>query len=106
MGAMAVALGVFVLLQVAFTRYRVGRHEVEVLWFGLVLRKITLANIESVVLGTRLPCEFWVNSGVLKGRFITIRRKRGFIRYMVITPTNPTEFRTNLYYALGWNPKA
>jgi hypothetical protein len=97
-------VGVF-LVQFCFTRYRVGRHEVEVLLFGKVIRKVMLGNIDDVVVGARFPGEFWVNTALFQGRFLTIRRKRGLFRYMTITPPNPAEFRSNLYYALGWNPK-
>ena len=95
----------FWILQVCFTRYRLGRHEVEVLLFGLVIRKVMLGNIDDVLVGARFPGEYWVNSGFFSGRFMTIRRKRGFFRYLTITPANPNEFRANLFYALGWNPK-
>ncbi len=100
---LAFALGLVV--QVAFTRYRLGRHEVEVLLFGKVIRKVMLGNIDDVMVGARFPAELWVNPGFFRGRFMTIRRKRGFFRYMTITPPNPSEFRSNVYYALGWNPK-
>jgi len=96
--------GVF-FLQFWFTRYRLGRHEVEVLLFGRVIRKVMLGNIDDVIVGARFPAEFWVNKALFQGRFLTIRRKRGLFRYMTITPPNPEEFRSNLYYALGWNPK-
>ena len=104
-GVVLLLVVLWMVVQVWFTRYRVGRHEVEVLWFGLVLRKVSLGNIDDVILGTRFPGEFWVNLGCFRGRFLTIRRKKGWIRYLIITPSKPTEFRTNLYYALGWNPK-
>jgi len=96
---------VFWILQVCFTRYRLGRHEVEVILFGCVIRKVMLGNIDDVLLGARFPGEFWVTPGFFQGRFMTIRRKRGLFRYLTITPPNPREFRANLFYALGWNPK-
>jgi len=100
------ALALWVVVQMVFTRYRVGRHEVEVLIFGKVVRRVALGNIDDVLVGTRFPCEPWLNRDVFHGRFMTIRRKKGFFRYLTISPHNPDEFRTNLYYALGWNPKA
>lgn len=103
--AILIGIVVFWILQVCFTRYRLGRHEVEVILFGCVIRKVMLGNIDDVLLGARFPGEFWVNSGFFGGRFMTIRRKRGFFRYLTITPPNPREFRANLFYALGWNPK-
>lgn len=105
MGILLLGIALAMLIQVCFTRYRLGRHEVEVLVFGLVIRKVMLGNIDDVMVGVRFPGEFWVNTAFLQGRFMTIRRKRGFFRYLTITPPNPTEFRSNLYYALGWNPK-
>lgn len=94
-----------VFLQVCFTRYRLGRHEVEVILFGVVIRKVMLGNIDDVLVGVRFPGEIWMNSMGLQGRFLTIRRKKGFFRYLVISPPKPAEFRANLYYALGWDPK-
>lgn len=100
-----IGLGLLVLLLLTFTKYRLSRHEVEVLLFGLVIRRVMLTDIDDVVLGNRFPCELWPNWGIASGRFMTIRLKRKVLRYLTITPNNPVELRANIYYALGWNPK-
>lgn len=85
--------------------YRLSRHEVEVLLFRLVIRKIHLQDISDVKVGLRLPCELWPSVRLFQGRFLSIRRKRGFwLPFMVITPRDPETFRRNLCFALNWKP--
>lgn len=99
------ALPALVLLAVPMTSYRLGRHEVEVLIGGFVVRKVMLGNIDDVLVGGRFPCELWPSRDLFAGRFLSIRRKRGLFRYLVITPSQPDRLRDNIYYALGWDPK-
>ena len=87
-----------------FAEYRLGRHEVEVLLFNRVIRRVALNQIDDVIVGTRFPCELWPSRDFFQGRFLSIRKKRGLFRYLVICPKHPVQLRANIYFALGWNP--
>lgn len=100
----ALVLPALWLLSSAFTTYRLGRHEVEVLVLGVVVRRVMLGNIDDVLVGFRLPGEVWPCKWAWSGRFLSIRRKRGWVRYLVISPRQPERLRENIYYALGWDP--
>jgi hypothetical protein len=83
--------------------YRIARHQVEVLFLGVVVRKILNQDISDVKVGLRIPCEFWANARLFRWDFVCIRRKRGFgLRYLVITPRDPERFCRNLRITLGW----
>lgn len=105
-GAVAIAAAILVALValIRFTHYRLGRHEVEVLFLRLVIRKVPLNNIDDVIIGSRFPCEFWPSRWMFSGRALTIRRKRGLLRYLTIIPPDAEKLRVNIYYALGWKP--
>ncbi len=104
------AVGAVVALVVGFylltrlIRYRLSRHEFEVLLGNVVIRRINLLNIEAVYLGSRFPAEFWPSRSVFRGGRLTIRRKRGFPRHLTVTPPDPEQLRKNLCYTLGWKP--
>jgi hypothetical protein len=89
---------------VRLTRYRLGRHEFEVLIGNVVIRRVALGEIGDVFLGSRFPCEFWPSTSIFGGGCLTVRRKRGLIRNLTVTPHNPEQLRRNIYFALGWNP--
>lgn len=89
---------------IRLTRYRLARHEFEVLLGGIVIRRVFLHQIDQVFVGSRIPCEFWPSRWVFHGKRLTIRRKRGLIRNLTVTPPDPEQLRVNLYYALGWKP--
>lgn len=105
----AVGLGVLVLAALAcalvrLVHYRLSRHEFEVLLGGMVIRRVYLKDIEHVSLGSRFPAEYWPSSSLFGGGCLTIGRKRGLFRKVVVTPKDPEAMRVNLYYALGWKP--
>lgn len=89
---------------VRFTRYRLSRHEFEILVFGVVLRRVHLKDIEEVVLGGSFPTEFWPSRWLFRSARLTLRKKRGLIRHVTITPHNAEQLRINLCYALGRQP--
>lgn len=92
------------LICLVFAEYRLGRHEVEVLIFNRVIRRVALSEIDDVIVGARFPSEFWPSRWFLQRRFLSIRKKRGIFRYLVICPKHPEQLRANIYFALGWNP--
>jgi len=103
-GALVVVL--FPVLLVRFAEYRLGRHEVEVLLFDRVVRRVPLFEIDDVHVGARFPAEVWPSRYLFRRRFLTIRRKHGILKFLVICPRNPDQLRANIYYALGWNPNS
>ncbi len=92
------------LICLLFAEYRLGRHEVEVLLFNRVIRRVALNQIDDVIVGARFPSELWPSRWFLQSRFLSIRKKRGLFRYLVICPKHPDQLRANIYFALGWNP--
>ncbi|MCC7374397.1 MAG: hypothetical protein IT581_07060 [Verrucomicrobiales bacterium] len=84
--------------------YRLSRHEFEVLVGNLVIRRVYLKDMDGVYVGSRFPTEFWPNLNCVRGGRLTIRRKRGLLRHLTVTPTDPEQLRKNLFYALGWKP--
>ena len=103
-GAGIACLAVWYLLLLFWARYRLGRHEVEVLLFDRVVRRIPLKDIDDVLLGARFPAEIWPGPHGASGQWVSIRKKHGIFRYLVICPRNPAGFRRDVYFALGWNP--
>lgn len=92
------------LICLVFAEYRLGRHEVEVLIFNRVVRRVPLNQIDDVLVGARFPSELWPSRWFFQSRFLSIRKKRGIFRYLVICPKHPDQLRANIYFALGWNP--
>lgn len=104
LGLILLAPPALLLIILPFTSYRLGRHEVEVLVLGVVVRQVKLGNIDDVIVGARFPGELWPTRWFFSRRFLAIRRKRSLLRYLVLTPRDPERLRANIYYALGWNP--
>lgn len=105
-GLAIIALVGWHLVLVLWADYRIGRHEVQVLLFDRVVRHVPLSDIDDAVPGIRLPAEFWPAPALLRGRFLSIRKKHGLLRYLVICPRHPDRFRRNLYFTMGWDPDA
>lgn len=104
LAVLAVAIVLLAGLGLRLTRYRLGRHEFEVLVGNVVIRRVYLKDIEQVSVGGSFPCEFWPSHTWRGGGLLTIRRKRGLLRHLTVTPSDPGQMRVNLYYALGWEP--
>ncbi|MFN0066111.1 MAG: hypothetical protein ACKVYV_00600 [Limisphaerales bacterium] len=98
-----VAAGVLVVVVFSNIRYRLGRHEVEVLLFGVRLRRVMLNDIRDVVDGRSLLAEHWPNTLLSAGRALTLERRTGLLRRFVITPKDRTHFRRQIEFALGWS---
>jgi hypothetical protein len=99
-----VSLGVFAatgLLTWSITsiRYRITAKRLLVTWLGLPVRWIRLENIKHI--GTRpgFWTERWPNVLFENGRTLVIRRKRGLVRSLLITPKYPFEFKASLELA-------
>lgn len=100
------ALGLLVLSflftwMVAHIRYHITPRHFKVTLFGVCLRRVALENIEDVT--KRHPagwCENWWNTFQPSHRMLVIRRRRGILRNIVITPKNRYVFKTNLEKAM------
>lgn len=70
-------------------RYRVSRHCVRILLFGVCLRRLDFEEIESV--SKRRPegwTENWSNTFQSSHRVLVLRRRKGLRRCIIITPKN------------------
>lgn len=83
-------------------RYRLSRHEVEVLLFGFRIRRVMLNDIRDVTDGGSLLAERWPNTLWGSGRALTLHRRSGLFRRFVITPRDRGHFRKQVEFALGW----
>ena len=107
-GVLAVGAGVLALatffIWIRCTRYRLARHEFEVLLCGVVIRRVYLRDIEDVFLGGRFPAEFWPSRWIFRSARLTLRRKAGLFKHVTVTPHDAEQLRVNLCYALGRKP--
>lgn len=97
------AAGVLTVAMLTNIRYRLSRHEVEVVLFGIRLRRVMLNDIRDVVDGGTLLAEHWPNTLFAGGRSLTLERRSGLFRRFVITPRDREHFRKQIEYALGWS---
>ena len=100
------ALGLLILVfgftwLVTFVRYCITPRHFKVTLFGLCLRRVRLEDIELV--SKRRPkglAENWWNTLHPSHRTLVIRRYRGLLRNIVITPRNRYIFKTSLERAI------
>jgi hypothetical protein len=100
--ALGLLLGVFLFLwMITRIRYRIGSRHVKVILFGVCLRRVALANIDSI---SKRPgqgwTEHWWSTTHPKHRVLVIRRRRGLFKNFVITPKNRYIFKTDLERAV------
>jgi hypothetical protein len=87
----------------AITRihYHITPRHVRITLFGFVLRRVPLGNIDTVS-KRRVDglAENWWCTFQTSHRLLVIRRKRGLIRNVVITPRNRYAFKSELERAI------
>lgn len=93
-----VALALWLTTQI---RYRIDDRFLRVVLLGITVRKIALADIESVTTAMPLWNEHWCNTLWPVGRVVCIRRKTGLIRNFTISPANRDAFLDQLKSKLG-----
>ena len=81
--------------------YVLTRRHLKVTLFGLCLRRIRLADIDSVSKRQAHWAEKWYNTLKPSHRSLVIRRRRGWFKDFVITPKNRYVFKTELEQALA-----
>ena len=69
---------------------RIGAEAVEVLLFGMVVRRVRFDDIEEVHRRGALIHEGWV--GLRFWDAVTLRRRSGWVRNFVISPAEPDRF--------------
>src|SRR5262245_58610771 len=83
-----------------------GADAVEVRVLGRVVRRLRLADIESVDRRGALVSESW--SGPRFWNAVTLRRRRGLFRNVIVTPDDPDRFVAEVTERLGngtgWTP--
>ena len=80
-------------------RFHLAGDGLEVRLGGWTVRRVHYHDIEEVRPGAALWCEKWTN--LLPMSFLTVRRKTGFIRNLVINPPEPGRFRQDLLGRMG-----
>ena len=96
------SLGYLVLIALALRlRYVVTDTHLEVRLFGLPVRRLRLTNIDRVSKRQSRRAERWVNTLRPSHRILVIRRRTGWLREFIITPTNRYVFRTELERAIA-----
>jgi hypothetical protein len=96
--ALGLLVGILLVLWlVTRIRYRVGSRHMKVLLFGICLRRVPLADIDSV---SKRPgpgwTERWWSTTSPKHRLLIIRRRRGLFRNVAVTPKNRYVFKAEL----------
>lgn len=96
----AAILFTFVIL-VATIRYRITEEALEVIIMGKVARRIPLRDIEEVHRRGALLHENW--STIRFWNAIIIRRRRGILKNIVISPDDPDRFAEQLIESVRRN---
>jgi hypothetical protein len=90
---------IFLVYSVTTVRYQITPRHLRVSWMGMPVRWVRLDDIRHV--GTRPVAwaERWPNVLFGSRRTLVIRRRRGFCKNLLITPSYPYEFKTSLEQA-------
>jgi hypothetical protein len=101
-GALGLLLLCFFLMWVVtHVHYHIALRHVKISLFGIVLRRIRISNIASVSKRrTDGLAENWWSTFRPNHRSLVIRRKRGLIRNVIITPRNRYVFKAELERAM------
>lgn len=81
--------------------FRIGSRHLKILIFSIPVRRIPLDQIAYI--SKREPkgaAEYWYSSFKTTHRLLTIERKKGFRKYVCITPTNRYVFLADLKSAV------
>jgi hypothetical protein len=81
-------------------RYRITHHHLEVILWGIPVRRFALRDISQVTIRHRVWAEHWWNTWRPARRRLLIQRRRGWCRYVVLTPQRRYEFKTELERAV------
>lgn len=80
--------------------YRIGRRHLKVLWFGICVRRIPLADIDSISKRPRGWAEHWENTWRSSHHILVIHRRRGWFKEIIITPDYRYAFWSELEKAV------
>jgi hypothetical protein len=82
-------------------RYAITHRHLKVTLFGLCLRRIKLADIDSISKRRANRAERWYNTLHPSHRVLVVRRRRGWLKDFMITPSNRYVFKAELERALA-----
>ncbi|MCS1411221.1 MAG: hypothetical protein M2R45_04418 [Verrucomicrobia subdivision 3 bacterium] len=83
-----------------FYDYQITRNHLTVTWLEIPIRRIRLADIESISKRRKRSAENWANTWRPRHRILVIRRKTGFFKHFIITPAYRYEFQNQLETAM------
>ncbi len=101
-----VLLALFLIWLTSRFRYRITATHVEVLLFGICVRKVSFGNIERVSKRPPTFSENWCNTLKPGTRRLVIHRRKGLLKEMSITPMNRYLFKAELERAMQASGKA
>lgn len=81
-------------------RYQITAEAVEVLLFGVCVRRLPLADIRAVSKRRSFWSEHWWNTHRTHRRLLVIHRHRGLLKNFVITPRKRYVFKAHLERAI------
>jgi len=100
-GITAITLVLLAFLIPRRIRYRIGKDSLEILLFGLPVRCILLNNIDAVSKKHTPWAEQWWSTWRPHRRRLLIRRRKGILKNVVITPKYRYQFKAELERAVS-----
>lgn len=97
----ALALTLLVAWMTTQFRYQITSTHLQVVLFGIPLRRISLKDIESVSRHGSTWGEHWWNTYNSFRRILIIRRRSGLMKNFIITPLHRYVFRADLEKAIA-----
>jgi hypothetical protein len=95
------AFVVLLLWMMTNLQYRIGREHLKILFFGVALRKVPLADIKRISKRRpSRPAEYWYNTLKPSHRLLSIQRNSGLRKFVVISPRNRYIFLADLQNAI------
>ena len=86
---------------VSRVRYRITSTHLEVRLFGVCLRRILLTDIGRISKHRYSFCEAWPNTFQTRKRVLVLTRRRGLVKYFLITPEQRYVFKHRLKQAMA-----
>jgi hypothetical protein len=100
LSALLIAAILFTLLAIVTTLgYRITEAALEVRVLGMLIRRVPLADIEEVHRRGAFLRESW--SGFKFWNAVIIRRRRGWLKNLAVSPDDPDRFVEELRAAIG-----
>ena len=92
-------------LLMAGLAYRVTELHFEITLFGVCVRRVPLTDIRYLSKHRSGLAEYWWNTAWPAKRILVIRRRRGWLKNLVITPENRYAFKAEVERAMARLPQ-